>query len=184
MSERADPTKVETVADWFAEFERDDPDTKLIPVRCRSAGAFLKQYGTARIVRPVCGTCDGLGIAPTAKDAAGKPVGCQVCPTCHGEQPVSIVRGDMWIVARSMLDAHRRSAEVLWSAERLLGAIATALLGGRVEVAYKLGTYRVARPGDGCWVDGPVIQETDDVRDVWLLNPGDRIALLKEATDE
>lgn len=143
---------------------------------------------TARIISgPVCETCGGDGKCPTCKGEAYVSVqswleqihkapgsgrklchACEdgTCPACHGEQPVWIVRQPDW--EQFLYAIENRDADVAEAPAR----IATALLGGRVEVAKQVGVVRCDLSSGA---DQAIVLEDRYM----VIHHGDRLALLK-----
>lgn len=185
MSERADPTKVETLRGLMLRVREDlraqklggdveDIDTALDIFTCHGP---LQDALDARITPGQCRTCGGTG----NKDGLRAPdePSRKDCPACNGEQPVSIVTAEAWEAALSLPIGHDGRG----LAEGELRLAATALFGGRVEVAREVGVFTLL-PGDDpvAVLMPPGIPEGAGTAPV--IHEGDRIALLKEATDE
>jgi len=95
-----------------------------------------------------CPDCGGTGDAHYRDDPPTHMPSCDTCPTCHGKRPAVIVPKEQWEAAKVAVDeaiVRQRTERV--TADTLVTAIATALLGGKVYRAKEVGTLRIDTEG-------------------------------------
>ena len=171
-----DPTKVETVGEWIQRTVAQTEARKALLTLLSGRGIL-----TARIIPgPVCETCGGEQRVPDGGRVVS-PTGTDIgpsyspCPTCHGKPaPVRVVMPEAWGAAGAVTEEAMNVGR--WrGTDANLARIATALLGGRVEVVETI----LEAPCDLMLM--PRYSGWENVETLYL-NPGDRIALLERRT--
>ena len=128
---------------------------------------------------------DATVLLPDCDVCRGKPQEFMSCGC--SKRPAVIVPKEQREAAKVAVDeaiVRQRTERV--TADTLVTAIATALLGGKVYRAKEVGMFHMDEPDNDDELDAPVVVIKDETgpggrtRELWMLSDGDRIAILEK----